>query len=162
MQCRWILSLPPVGDLVVYQTAASYLKRKKSLPGRKILAVRGHFHRGDCVRILLSAAAPAAEQELAELEEAQEQPANKKAKKDNKAPGAGGGGGGYTSPVTATAGEEEVARALVNLSAEETEKVLGVKSSGYAEVLGYAVPPEVCHINNIILTVDVEDPSSSE
>jgi len=50
----------------------------------------------------------------------------------------------------------EVARALVNLSAEELEKIRGHKSSEFEDLLGYPCSAEACHRDNIILTVAAE------
>jgi len=50
----------------------------------------------------------------------------------------------------------EVARALVNLSAEELEKVRGRQSSEFEDLLGYPCCAEACHRDNIILTVAAE------
>jgi glutamate 5-kinase len=49
---RWILLLPPSGDLVVNANAARAMENNKSLFSTGIVACRGEFTAEDCVRIL--------------------------------------------------------------------------------------------------------------
>eukprot|EP00887_Chlorella_sp_A99_P002020 scaffold18.g2020.t1 len=54
---------------------------------------------------------------------------------------------------------EEFARALINYSADDIEKMKGVSHRQSASQLGYHGPEEVCHRNNICLVVPIHDDS---
>merc|ERR1712113_434731 len=45
----------------------------------------------------------------------------------------------------------EIARAIVNFTAEELQKIKGRQSADFEELLGYPCNPEACHRDNIIL-----------
>jgi glutamate 5-kinase len=46
----------------------------------------------------------------------------------------------------------EVARGLVNYSAEETQRIKGISSEQIEKVLGYVDEPELIHRDNLIVT----------
>ncbi len=48
--------------------------------------------------------------------------------------------------------EKEVARGLVNYSAEETRRIMGSPSSEIVELLGYVDEPELIHRDNLVIT----------
>ena len=47
--------------------------------------------------------------------------------------------------------EREVARGMVNYSAEETRRIMGHSSERIAELLGYVDEPELIHRDNLVL-----------
>mmetsp|Transcript_31400 Transcript_31400/g.46840 ORF Transcript_31400/g.46840 Transcript_31400/m.46840 type:complete len:146 (-) Transcript_31400:101-538(-) len=50
----------------------------------------------------------------------------------------------------------DIARAIVNFSTEEMEKLQGHQSSEFEDLLGYPGCAEACHRDNIIMTVAAE------
>ena len=53
--------------------------------------------------------------------------------------------------VCAGPGGEEVARGLVNYSAEESRRIIGQPSSRIESLLGYVDEPELIHRDNLVL-----------
>lgn len=101
-QRRWIISLPPGGDIVLDDGAKRAVLDRKSVLPVGIKEVTGSFLRGDAVRILAE-------------------------------------------------NGDQLARATVNFSAEELDKIKGHRSSQFKGVLGYECSAEACHRGNIIL-----------
>ena len=48
----------------------------------------------------------------------------------------------------------EIARGLVNYSADETRRIMGHPSTRIAELLGYVDEPELIHRDNLVLTAE--------